>query len=64
MCIVLAWLHSDSCRYREFVGVRVTEIQELSDPGSWRYIDSAANPADNVTCGLSLTQLAGDTRWK
>ncbi len=61
---VLAWLHSDSCRYRVFVGVRVTEIQELSDPGSWRYVDSASNPADDITRGLSLTQLAGDTRWK
>lgn len=61
---VLPWLHSDSCRYRVFVGIRVTEIQELSDPGSWHYIESAANLANDITRGLSLTQLAGDSRWK
>lgn len=61
---VLSWLQSDSCRYRVFVGVRVTEIQELSDPGAWRYVDSAANPADDITRGLSLVQLAKETRWK
>lgn len=61
---VLTWLQSDSCRYRVFVGVRVTEIQELSDPGAWHYVDSAANPADDITRGLSLVQLAAETRWK
>lgn len=61
---VLTWLQSDSCRYRVFVGVRVTEIQELSDPGAWRYVDSASNPADDITRGLSLVQLAEETRWK
>ncbi|KAG1936295.1 hypothetical protein F2P79_018645 [Pimephales promelas] len=55
---VLSWLVG------VFVGVRVTEIQELSDPGDWRYVDSAANPADDITRGLSLAQLAKETRWK
>lgn len=41
---VLNWLRSDSCRYKVFMGTRVTEIQELSDPASWRYVDSAGQP--------------------
>lgn len=60
---VLTWLHSDSCRYKVFVGTRVAEIQELSDPTSWRYIDSGTNPADDITRGKPLVQLAGDNRW-
>lgn len=60
---VLAWLQSDSCRYKVFVGTRITEIQELSDPKSWHYVNSSLNPADDITRGLSLIQLSEDTRW-
>lgn len=60
---VLTWLHSNSCRYKVFVGTRVAEIQELSDSTSWRYIDSGTNPADDITRGKPLVQLAGDNRW-
>nr|XP_055025291.1 uncharacterized protein LOC129415362 [Misgurnus anguillicaudatus] len=60
---VLAWLQSDSCRYKVFVGVRITEIQELSDPKTWRYVNSSSNPADDITRGLTLDQLAGNTSW-
>lgn len=45
------------------VGTRVAEIQELSDPASWRYIDSGTNPADDITKGKTLAQLAGENRW-
>ncbi|KAL0188099.1 hypothetical protein M9458_015198, partial [Cirrhinus mrigala] len=32
---VLEWIQSDSCRYKVFVGTRVSEIQELTDHRSW-----------------------------
>lgn len=38
--IVLEWLQSESCRFKVFVGTRVSEIQELTDQRSWRYVDS------------------------
>ncbi|XP_034539669.1 uncharacterized protein LOC117812820 [Notolabrus celidotus] len=60
---VLTWLQSDSCRYKVFVGTRVAEIQELSGPASWRYVDSESNPADDITRGKTLSQLAGESRW-
>lgn len=60
---VLEWLQSDSCRYKVFVGTRVSEIQELTDRQAWRYIDSANNPADDITRGNSLLELAGPGRW-
>nr|XP_057925810.1 uncharacterized protein LOC131127691 [Doryrhamphus excisus] len=60
---VLHWLQSDSCRYKVFVGTRVAEIQDLTDINAWRYVDSATNPADDITRGKTLTQLSGVSRW-
>ncbi|XP_041839808.1 uncharacterized protein LOC121638843 [Melanotaenia boesemani] len=60
---VLSWLTSDSCRFKVFVGTRVAEIQELAEPSAWRYVDSANNPADDVTRGQTLAQLKGPNRW-
>ncbi|XP_030609039.1 uncharacterized protein LOC115796760 [Archocentrus centrarchus] len=60
---VLTWLHSESCRFKVFVGTRVAEIQELTDLQSWRYIDSPRNPADDLTKGKSLQHLGEPNRW-
>ncbi|XP_028301819.1 uncharacterized protein LOC114462917 [Gouania willdenowi] len=60
---VLEWLQSDSCRYKVFVGTRVSEIQELTDRRSWRYVDSLNNPADDITRGKPLLDLAEHGRW-
>ncbi|XP_030609347.1 uncharacterized protein LOC115796997 [Archocentrus centrarchus] len=61
---VLTWLKSDSCRYKVFIGTRVAEIQELTDAQAWRYVDSANNPADDITRGKTLLELASDSRWR
>ncbi|XP_072569309.1 uncharacterized protein [Paramormyrops kingsleyae] len=60
---VLTWLHSESCHFKVFVGTRVAEIQELTDPGTWRYVGSASNPADDLTRGKTLQELARPNRW-
>lgn len=60
---VLQWLKSESCRYKVYVGTRVAEIQTLTDVASWRYVDSARNPADDITRGLMLSELAYPHRW-
>ncbi|XP_042575439.1 uncharacterized protein LOC122136446 [Cyprinus carpio] len=60
---VLTWLQSDSCRYKVFVGTRIAEIQELTDVRAWRYVDSVNNPADDITRGKTLLELAGKNRW-
>ncbi|XP_077363581.1 uncharacterized protein LOC144007644 [Festucalex cinctus] len=57
------WLQSESCRFKIFVGTRVAEIQELTSPESWRYIDSARNPADDITRGKRLQDLVKPNRW-
>ncbi|XP_052405908.1 uncharacterized protein LOC127951863 [Carassius gibelio] len=60
---VLTWLRSESCRFKVFVGTRVAEIQELTAGCTWRYVDSARNPADDVTRGKTLAELVMPNRW-
>ena len=60
---VLTWLESQSCRYKVFVGARVAEIQELTKNCTWHYVDSANNPADDLTRGKTLETLTKPNRW-
>ncbi|XP_028306550.1 uncharacterized protein LOC114465615 [Gouania willdenowi] len=43
--------------------VYCNEIQNLTEPDSWRYVSSTANPADDITRGLTLPELANLHRW-
>jgi hypothetical protein len=61
---VLSWLQSDSCRYKVFVGTRVSEIQDLSDIQNWKYVKTEDNPADDLTRGKTLTELCAPSRWR
>lgn len=60
---VLTWLTSESCRFKVFVGTRVSEIQELTDSNCWRCVDSAQNPTDDITRGKTLEELAQPNHW-
>ncbi len=60
---VLYWIKSESCRYKVFVGTRVAEIQNLTNPAHWRYVDTLSNPADDITRGLTLQEMVQDHRW-
>ncbi len=60
---VLEWLQSDSCRFKVFVGTRVSEIQELTEHSTWRYVDTLQNPADDITRGKPLSSFAVPGRW-
>ena len=46
-----------------FVGTRIAEIQELTGSATWRYVPSRDNPADDLTRGLAVQELGGDSRW-
>lgn len=61
---VLTWIQSESCRFKVFVGTRVAEIHELTSECYWRYVDSSNNPADDITRGKTLMEIAEDGRWK
>ncbi|KAJ8410828.1 hypothetical protein AAFF_G00187850 [Aldrovandia affinis] len=59
---VLAWIQSDSCRFKVFVGTRIAEIQELTDSQAWRYVETSENPADDLTRGRHC-RISGENRW-
>ncbi|XP_067294186.1 uncharacterized protein [Pseudorasbora parva] len=60
---VLAWIQAESCRFKVFIGTRVAEIQDMTDPKDWRYVDSKSNSADDITRGKTLAELAKPSRW-
>lgn len=41
----------------------MAEIQELTELHSWWYVDSSNNPADDITRGSKLTELANPGGW-
>ncbi|KAJ7986672.1 hypothetical protein DPEC_G00342310 [Dallia pectoralis] len=53
----LGWIN------RVFVGTRIAEIQALTDKDDWRYVDSSINPADVLTRGKKLSDLARPNCW-
>lgn len=53
---VLSWLQSDSCQCKVFVGTRIAEVQELTGSEAWRYVNSEANPADDLIRGKTLAE--------
>ncbi|XP_067674964.1 uncharacterized protein [Haliotis asinina] len=61
---VLSWQKSDSCRYKVFVGTRVAEIQTLTNVADWRYVNTKDNPADDLTRGKTLEELANSSAWQ
>lgn len=61
---VLHWIRSESCHHKVFVGTRVAEIQSLTEVSNWRYVDSANNPADDITRRKTLRELSQPHRWQ
>ena len=60
--IVLAWICSETRRFKPFVSVRVGEIQDNSDPAQWRHVPGEQNVADDVSRRIPVESLAG--RWQ
>lgn len=49
---VLQWIRSSSCHYKVLVGMRVAEIQSLTEVTNWRYVDA------DITRGKTLKELS------
>lgn len=60
---VLTWLTSQSCRFKVFMGTRVSEVQELTALHTWQYVDTTNNPSDELTRGKTLAELAAASWW-
>ena len=60
--IVLAWIRSKAMRFKQFVSVRVGEIQTNTDPSQWKHIPGEMNVTDDVSRGISVRNLV--ERWQ
>ena len=61
--LVLQYIYNETKRFKVFVGNRVAEIRESSDPKQWHHVDSKENPADDITRGLDITKMGPESRW-
>jgi len=61
--VVLAWIASESSRWKTFVGHRVGEIQELTVMSEWNHVSTKDNPADLVSRGCEPTQIQNNQLW-
>ncbi|ENN74461.1 hypothetical protein YQE_08953, partial [Dendroctonus ponderosae] len=46
-----------------YVANRVSQIQSLSEPSNWRYVNSDNNPADLLTKGIAPVTLLNNQLW-
>ncbi|XP_049886991.1 uncharacterized protein LOC126381569 [Pectinophora gossypiella] len=61
--IVLAWMKSDNSKLKTFAANRITEILELTQASSWRYVPTASNPADLISRGVDASRLVRLDLW-
>ncbi|XP_065178471.1 uncharacterized protein LOC135809125 [Sycon ciliatum] len=57
------WIRSPSRKFKLEVGNRISEIQQQSMARNWRHVPGVRNPADLPTRGMTVTQLAEESRW-
>ena len=60
--VVLGYIQNEARRFYVYVANRVQTIRSISKPDQWRYIDSAANPADLATRDVPAASLKS-SRW-
>ncbi|XP_055918341.1 uncharacterized protein LOC129950422 [Eupeodes corollae] len=60
---VLSWINGNPHRYNKFVAFRVAEVQDNDQGGSWRYIQSKFNVADDATKWTRPPTLDPSERW-
>jgi len=61
--IVLAWIASQSTKWRTFVAHRVGEIQEKTSVADWDHVDTKDNPADIISRGCCPSKLTNTPLW-
>ncbi|XP_035228121.1 uncharacterized protein LOC118200280 [Stegodyphus dumicola] len=61
--IVLFWIKGSAKQWKQFVGNRVVEVQEKSDPRSWNHCSGRENSADLVSRGVPAQCLLEGDRW-
>lgn len=60
---VLYWIESQSRQHKPFIANRIDEIQQLSSPKQWKHVPGKDNPADELSRGMTVKNLADTNRW-
>ena len=61
--VVLAYIRSQTKRFKVFVANQVQKIQEHSDINQWNYVKGKDNPADDASRGLDARKETSSSRW-
>ncbi|XP_023819257.1 uncharacterized protein LOC111948793 [Oryzias latipes] len=61
--IVLHYINNQERRFATFVANRIAKIQERTERHQWKYVDTASNPADDVSRGMSASDILSSERW-
>ncbi|XP_045541438.1 uncharacterized protein LOC123722924 [Papilio machaon] len=61
--VVLAWLSSHPSRWTTFVGNRVSTILSNFENNYWAHVQSAENPADLASRGITPQELSESVLW-
>ncbi|XP_055712962.1 uncharacterized protein LOC129807608 [Phlebotomus papatasi] len=61
--VVLNWIRADSRSYKPFVGNRVGEIQEVTNPDEWKWLPTDLNVADIATRDTGNTDFSPEATW-
>ena len=60
---VIRYIENQDKRFQVFVANRVSAILNQSDPSQWRYVDTAQNPADEASRGMTVKEFLSNERW-
>jgi hypothetical protein len=61
--LVLQYIKNEDKRFLTFVANRVALIHSGTSPEQWKYVDTANNPADDASRGISAEELLSGGRW-
>lgn len=61
--VVLAWITNDQLKLKTFAANRIGEILEITNPNSWHYVPTLANPADLISRGVDAGNLISLNLW-
>ncbi|XP_003366103.1 conserved hypothetical protein [Trichinella spiralis] len=61
--ITLCWIKNSTQKLKPFIQNRVEVIRQLTSPVLWRYCSTKNNPADFLSCGSTVKQLASQPVW-
>ena len=61
--IVLHYINNKERRLATFVANRVAKIHERTDCSQCGYVDTASNPADDISRGMSASEILSSDRW-